>query len=318
MKPDVSVVVPFFNEADNMQPLLSAFDDFFKENTLAAEVIFVDDGSTDESLNIICHFSPLYFTGKVIKLSRNYGSHAAIRAGIIQAKGQYITFVFADLQDPLLLIKQLYECCIKGNEIAWAVRKSTATGFFHTLFSKLYAYLMRKFVSPAYPQNGFDVVLFSSKVQNNLNQHPEANSSIFLQILTLGFKQEFIHYTRQSRQRGNTKWTIAKKVKLFVDSFIAFSFAPIRMVTVAGIAMFILGFLWMVYIITRKILVNDLEAGWPALVSILMIGFGITNISLGIIAEYLWRTLDASRKRPIYIVDEVIALPAPVQKFANE
>jgi dolichol-phosphate mannosyltransferase len=97
-------------------------------------------------------------------------------------------------------------------------------------------------------------------------------------------------------------------MKLFIDSFVAFSFAPIRMVSMVGILFFILGSIWTIYIILRKLIFDDLAPGWPALMAILMVGFGITNISLGIIAEYLWRTLDASRKRPLFIVDEVIEL----------
>ena len=97
-------------------------------------------------------------------------------------------------------------------------------------------------------------------------------------------------------------------IKLFVDSFVAFSYAPIRFVSIMGIAMFVLGMIWSAYLISRKLIYNDLESGWPALVSIIMIGFGITNISLGIIAEYLWRALDASRKRPAFIINEIIEL----------
>lgn len=97
-------------------------------------------------------------------------------------------------------------------------------------------------------------------------------------------------------------------MKLFIDSFVAFSFAPIRLVSMVGISFFIVGVFWTTYIILRKLIFNDLASGWPALMSILTIGFGITNISLGIIAEYLWRTLDASRKRPLFIIDEVIQL----------
>jgi dolichol-phosphate mannosyltransferase len=138
-----------------------------------------------------------------------------------------------------------------------------------------------------------------------VNKNVEANSSIFLQILGLGFRQESISYKKRERQTGVSKWTLSKKIKLFIDSFVAFSYAPIRFVTIVGIIFFIVGMIWTLYIVIRKIFFQDLAAGWPALMSILMIGFGITNISLGIIAEYLWRTLDASRKRQVYIIDEI-------------
>jgi hypothetical protein len=95
---------------------------------------------------------------------------------------------------------------------------------------------MKKFAISSYPENGFDIVMFGRKVQQVLNYHPESNSSIFLQILTLGFRQSFISYAKQARKRGKSKWTVAKKIKLFVDSFVAFSFAPIRMVTIVGVS----------------------------------------------------------------------------------
>jgi dolichol-phosphate mannosyltransferase len=145
-------------------------------------------------------------------------------------------------------------------------------------------------------------------VADQVNNNVEANSSIFLQILGMGFRQESITYKKRERTVGISKWTISKKIKLFIDSFVAFSYAPIRFVTIVGILFFIIGFFWTVYIIIRELFYHNLASGWPALVSILMIGFGITNISLGIIAEYLWRTLDASRKRPVFIIDKILDL----------
>ncbi len=153
--------------------------------------------------------------------------------------------------------------------------------------------------------------MFNRKVAAQVKTNVEANSSIFLQILGMGFSQTSISYKKRERKTGVSKWTISKKIKLFIDSFVAFSYAPIRMVTIIGISMFFFGFLWTVYIIIRKLVYHDLASGWPALMSILMIGFGITNISLGIIAEYLWRTLDASRKRPVFIIDQIV-------EFINE
>ncbi|WP_202915868.1 hypothetical protein [Pontibacter pamirensis] len=105
---------------------------------------------------------------------------------------------------------------------------------------------------------------------------------------------------------GKLKWTLSKKIKLLIDSFVAFSFAPIRLVSFIGVVFFLLGILWTGYIVFRKVMFDDLASGWPALLSILMVGFGITNISLGIIAEYLRRTLDASRKRPVFVIDEIV------------
>ena len=122
------------------------------------------------------------------------------------------------------------------------------------------------------------------------------------------FSQTNVLYNKKERKIGKSKWTISKKIKMLIDSFVAFSYAPIRLVSIVGFLFFIFGIIWTVYIVSRKLIYNDIASGWPMLTSILLIGFGITNIGLGIIAEYLWRTLDASRKRPVFIIDEVIDL----------
>ncbi len=309
MSPKISVIIPFYNEADNIAYLVTSLNNFFAENTdYLAEVIFVNDGSKDNSVELLKKESHRNYESKIVSFSKNYGAHAAVRAGIANAKGDYITSICADLQDPLEVITRLLAECKKDNDIVWAFRKSTASGFAERTFSKIYSSLMKKYAISTYPAKGFDIVMFSRKVQQFINQNIEANSNVFLQILTFGFSQSSIGYDKQARKTGKSKWTISKKIKLFIDSFVAFSFAPIRLVSMVGISFFFLGLLWTIYIITRKLLFNDLAAGWPALMSILMIGFGITNISLGIIAEYLWRTLDASRKRPVFIIDEIIEL----------
>lgn len=299
----VTILIPFLNESANIPFLVQSLREFCQKNKeLNFEVIFIDDGSTDNSFELLQQQKHEFYTYKIIKLSKNFGSHAALRAGILHAQGKYITFMYADLQDPLELVVKLYqEITEKQKEIIWAYRNEK-----QSWFSGFYAKLMKKFAVKNFPENGFDVVMFSRKVQKLLNENIEANSSIFLQILTLGFPQSSITYQKQPRKAGKSKWTLAKKIKLMIDSFVAFSFFPIRLVSVVGILLFIVGLLFALYLIARKIILDDIKEGWTALASILMIGFGVTNISLGIIAEYLWRTLDASRKRPVFIIDEII------------
>jgi polyisoprenyl-phosphate glycosyltransferase len=305
MKPTISIIIPFLNEADNMPNLVGSLTEYFKDkDSYQAELIFVDDGSTDNSVQILKNLKPS-FKGKILSLSKNYGSHAALRAGIINTSGDYIMFMYADLQDPLALVDKMYDKIKTGYEIIWATRAASNQGNIEKLFSKQYAALMKKYAVSSFPENGFDIVMFSKKVASYLNSNIEANSSIFIQILTLGFKQFSISYEKGSRKIGKSKWTMKKKIKLFIDSFVSFSFAPIRFVTTIGITLFLIGIFWSLYIIFRKIFIGDLIGGWPTMMSILLIGFGVTNISLGIIAEYLWRTLDATRKRPVFIIDEI-------------
>ena len=308
-RPYVTVIIPIYNEYEGIPFLVESLNDFFGQNShLNAEIIFVNDGSKDNSVQRLKEMKHENYKAKLISFSRNFGSHAALRAGIAQSRGELICFNYADLQDPLELILSMKEKIDEGNDIIWAHRESTKVTLREKAFSRFYAYLMQKFAFSNFPEKGFDIVMFNDKVSHEVNRNVEANSSIFLQILGMGFRQASISYKKRERKAGVSKWTMSKKIKLFIDSFVAFSYAPIRMVTIVGILMFFVGILWTVYIVLRELIFHNLASGWPALVSILMIGFGITNISLGIIAEYLWRTLDASRKRPVFIIDNIIEL----------
>ena len=308
MKPEISIIIPFLDEEENVPNLVETLNRYFAEFTPRVEVVFVDDGSTDNSVSLLRNAKHESYSCKIVKLSRNYGSLPALNAGILYASGDITSFLYADLQDPIELVSQLYEKIKKGNDIVWACRNVKKGD--KRFFSKLYAKLMRKYAIANFPENGFDVVMFSTSVKKELNDNIEANSSIFLQILNFGFKQDSIFYDKVERKAGKSKWTFSQKFKLVIDSFIAFSYAPVRMVTVIGIIFSLIGFAWMMFIIGYTLFIGGLPLGLTATISILLMGFGITNISLGIIAEYLWRTLDASRKRKPFIVDEVLNLSA--------
>jgi len=308
-KHTITLIIPLLNEEDSIDFLVDQLNKYFaKINAFNAEVIFVNDGSSDNTVQKLSNANHDYYKAKVCSLSKNFGSHAALRAGILHATGDFICFLFADLQDPVELVGRLYETISNNFDIVWAKRKSTRNTFVNNFFSKRYASLMKKYVSPLFPEQGFDIVMFSKKVAAELNHNIENNSSIFLQILTLGYSQNCIEYEKISRKIGKSKWTLAKKIKLFIDSFVAFSYTPIRFVTIMGIVFSTGGFIWTIYVLARTLLIGNVSPGWPALISVLLIGFGITNISLGIVAEYLWRTLDASRRRPVFIIDEIIEL----------
>lgn len=306
MKTDLSIIISFLNEKENIERLVMELSKYLtKFDSIDTEVIYVDDGSTDGSSQILKSLTHSYSNVKIIKLSKNFGSHAAIRAGLLHSSGEFVTFLSADLQDPLDLIEKLYAKCKEGYDVVFAFRNTTKCGIVEKIFSRLYAQLMGLFIDKNFPKKGFDVVMFNQKVKNELNENIESNSSIFLQILTFGFKQAFVSYDKNARSRGRSKWTLSKKIKMAIDSFVAFSYMPIRFISVVGIILSLLGFIWMCYIVFRAIVFQDLKPGWPSLLAILLLGFGITNISLGIIAEYLWRALDASRKRKVFIIDEI-------------
>jgi polyisoprenyl-phosphate glycosyltransferase len=306
---EVSIVIPFYNESEGIEFLFENLIAFSQTNKLLFEVILIDDGSVDDSNKRILSYKNLPFKCKLISLSKNFGSHAAIRAGFLHSSGEYSVYFPTDMQISLETIFKIYECAkLNSNHVVVGVRDSNEVTGLEKWFSDFYSFLMQKFVVRAFPKQGMETLLISKKVYELLNKNIEANSSFALQILSYGFKTEFLNIEKKNRTQGKSKWTIGKKIKLFIDSFVAFSYAPIRLVSFIGILFFVFGLVWTTYIISRKLIYDDVASGWPALTSILLLGFGITNIGLGIIAEYLWRTLDASRKRPVYIIDETIQL----------
>ncbi len=304
----VSIVIPFLNEKEGIAVLLKTIEEYYSRKKFDFDIIFVDDGSKDGTSDIIRNFKPISFPCRLISLSTNFGSHAAVRAGFLHASGRYVTCLPADLQISFDTVEKLYNAASEGNDIVYGVREINDVGVVEKIFSRFYSSMMQRFVIKDFPYKGLETFMISEKVRKVLNQNIESNSSLILQILSMGFKNKFVNIEKAQRIAGKSKWTLSKKVKLLIDSFVAFSFAPIRLVSIIGIFFFFIGLGWTSYIVFRKIVYDDLVSGWPALLCILLIGFGITNISLGIIAEYLWRTLDASRKRPVFIIDEIIEL----------
>ncbi len=303
---DISVLVPIHNEAEAIPSLVAALNSFFKNSPdLKGQVVFIDDGSSDGSVELLRHLDHQNYQATLIRLSKNYGSHNALRAGLGYSRGEYITFAFADLQEPLDLLVSMREQCLSGSDIVWANRERYHHFSMEWISSRVYAVLMRWLVSKDFPDSGFGTVMFGQQVCSVLVAMPEGHSSLYLQIFTLGFRQKTIFYRRQKRKHGRSKWTFSKKIKILIDSLIGFSYIPIQAVSAVGFFLTLFGWSWAVYVVARRLILGDIIQGWAALLAVLMVGFGVTNVSLGIIAAYLWRTLDASRSRPAFLIREV-------------
>jgi len=313
--PELDIIIPFLNEYGALPHLIDELTRFSQQHPdLHFHVIFVDDGSTDGSHTYLQAQGNLPFPASLLILSKNFGSHSALRAGLTYSTAPYITFMYADLQDPLDLIPQMFSKIHKGCSIVWANRVGNSNVLWELFFSKIYSGLMRKFAVSNYPDTGFDVVIFTQQVRDLLNKNVESNSSLFLQILTYGFPQDTISYQKRARKSGTSKWTLSKKIKVFIDSFVTFSYAPVRLVSIIGIAFAIIGIIWMLIIVIQAFSIGGMVIGWPTLICVLLIGFGVTNFSLGILAEYLWRTLEAARNRPVFVVQSY----SPINKEAQQ
>ena len=305
-KPEISVVIPFLNEEDNLPLITAALEEYVPTLGVPVEVVFVNDGSTDGSREWLEQAEFKNYTVKLVNFSRNFGSHAAVRAGFMNASADNCVWLGADMQEPLEIIGKGYKLVQEGYDLVLVQKNQVKVSKSEETFSRLYSAMIRKWAIPGYPEKGVNTIFFNKKVKDNLNANPELNSSVVLQVISLGFKQTVINMNYNERAKGQSKWTFAKKLKLLIDSFAAFSFFPIRMVSMIGFIFAFIGALMALDLVIVKIFnIRPVTLGWPTLISVLMLGFGITNISLGVIAEYLWRTLDAARARPVYIIESV-------------
>ena len=301
----VSIIVPIYYNELNIPHLYEQMKEKILSRTdFEAEIVCVDDGSKDGSYKALLELREKDDRFKVVKLSRNFGSHTAILAGFAHATGDCMTMVAADLQEPLEIIIEMYEKWKQGKKVVIAVRKDREDGFFQKLFSNTYYSLMQKYALKDMPSGGFDCFFIDKKVRDVLVSMNEKNSSIVGQVLWAGFEMDKIYYVRKKREIGESKWTLSKKIKLFIDSFMAFSYVPIRFISTLGIFISIVGFILAVFLIVNKFMFNVPVQGWTTMMITLLMLSGIQMLTLGVIGEYLWRNFDESRGRPTYIVEE--------------
>ena len=306
----MSVIVPFLNEEEGIELFCEKIDEYAGNTDFKLELIFVDDGSTDRSVEILRSYPFKKAASiKIVRLSRNFGSHAAIRAGLTRASYGICTWMGSDLQEPFELLEKSYRIITEeGYDAVYIDKKSVEVSFFNRLFSRIYSGLMRRFAVSSYSSGGISTIVFNEKIKEHLNENIETNSSIMLQIMNAGFRYQTISLEYGKRAAGRSKWTLSKKIKLFIDSFVAFSFMPVRFISMMGVLIFLAGMIFGIIAVVTKLAAPDVSAGLYVLMCIIGIGFGITNISLGIIAEYLWRAYDAARNRAVFIISEVLDL----------
>jgi glycosyltransferase involved in cell wall biosynthesis len=302
-----SIVIPvYYNELNLTEtiPQLLGVGDTLSNYHL--ELIFVDDGSGDHSLDILLDFQSKYPENiKVIKLTRNFGSMAAIQAGLTVAAGDCVGMIAADLQDPPELFVEMLGYWEKGMKAIFAVRQDREDSFFSKIFSHTYYSLIRKLAIENYPIGGFDYFLVDRQVIEELNRIHEKNTNIMTLMYWIGFKPVMIPYIRRSRRKGKSRWTLAKKVKLFIDTFVAFSYFPIRALSVIGLILAAGSFFYGLFILFYWLIFGIPVQGYVPIMLVMTFTSGIQMSMLGVLGEYLWRTLDEVRKRPSFVIDKI-------------
>lgn len=301
----VSIIIPVYYNEDNLYPLYEDIkNEFIDKIDYDYEIVMVNDGSKDKSYEIMCDLAQRDLHIKTISLSKNFGAHAACLCGLSNATGDCAVIKAADLQEPTELIREMIESWETGNNIVLACRKDREESKVQVGFANLYYWLVRKTSLPTMPKNGFDVYLLDRKVIDVINGLDEKNSAITCQILWSGFRTGIVYYTRKVRKIGASKWTLKKKIGLVSDTLFSFSTLPIRMLESVGVLSFAVGVIWAVVVFVGKLGGNIPVSGYTTLIIFNLLSFGVSMLSMGILGEYLWRTFDASRNRPPYIIED--------------
>jgi dolichol-phosphate mannosyltransferase len=302
----LSVIIPVYEDelsiAQNFLTLKTELDR--ASDLFSYEVILVNDGSRDNSILVLEQLHGEYpACVGVVNLTRNFGQVAAILAGLGRCTGDCATVISSDLQDPPELIPQMFKLWMEGAKTVIGVRESRDDSSFNRFTSRMFYRLMQRYSVSGIPASGFDFFLLDRAVVERILNSSERNGFLQGQILAASSVVAQIPYKRRARQIGKSSWTLVRKIKYFVDGFVAYSFVPIRFITLLGIVAFLGALLFSMALVVQRLAWGTEAPGWSSIMIALLILHGFELLAIGVIGEYVWRALDQVRPRPIYLVD---------------
>ena len=298
---EISVIVPSFNEEKNVPLICERLTSTLSQISDDYEIIFVNDCSKDNTLEVIKQLSKKDSHVKYISFSRNFGHQIAVSAGLDLCKGEAVVIIDADLQDPPELILEMY----KKYKVVYARRKSReGETWFKKITAKLFYRFLSAMTSIEIPVDVGDFRLVDKVIVKHLRNMPEKSKYIRGQISWIGYKQTFVEYHRDARLYGKTNYPLKKMLRLAFDGITAFSDKPLKMASAIGILSAIISLLAIIYALFSHFIFDSVVSGWTSLIiSVLFIG-GVQLITIGIIGEYIARINNDVRNRPLYIIDE--------------
>ena len=303
----LSIVIPVFNEEENIQPLYKRLVDTIKEYNLPrTELIFVDDGSSDKTLERISSLKPEEAVLiKSLELSRNFGHQIAVTAGLDQSSGTNVVIIDADLQDPPELIPEMLQKIQEGYDVVYAKRRARkGESWLKKATAKWFYRLLSRITSVPIPVDTGDFRVITRRIVEVLNKMPEREKFLRGQIAWIGFSQTFVEYDRDERLSGDTGYTWRRMISFALDGITSFSNFPLKVATVSGFVMSFVSFLLMLYALYSRFILKVYEPGWTSLMlSVLFIG-GIQLVSIGIIGEYIGRISNNVKQRPLYLIKD--------------
>ncbi|HDR3337934.1 TPA: glycosyltransferase family 2 protein [Bacillus anthracis] len=303
----ISVVVPMYFEEEVAQECYNRLKSVMLQNDINYEFVFVNDGSTDRTMEILSEIAANDYRTKIVNFARNFGHQVAVTAGIAAAKGDAIVIIDADLQDPPEFIPELIAKWEEGYEVVYAKRKQRKGETWFKLLTAKYFYKFLNYMSDIdIPKDTGDFRIIDRKVADVFNQMTERNRFIRGMMSWVGFRQTYVEYERDERFAGETKYPLKKMIKFASDGIIAFSTKPLRIVMSLGLLSVLISIIVLLYTITVKIIGNGTQTGWASIMVAITFFSGIQLLGLGIVGQYIARIYDESKNRPIYIVKETI------------
>ncbi len=307
MKKLLSIVVPCYNEEETIPVYYNAMKEQMKKmDYVDFEIIFVNDGSRDNSLNIMRRLAKKDKVIRYISFSRNFGKEAAMLAGFKNAKGDFITTMDVDLQDPPELLEQMYKGIVEEKYDCVATKSTSRNGysFLRKLFTKMFYKIIGSMSKTEMVAGARDYRLMTRQMVDaiiSMDEYNRYSKGIFSFV---GFDTKWIEFENQERVAGTTKWNFWKLFKYAVDGIVGFSTAPLIFASLIGLIFCLIAFIMIIVIIVRTLIWSDPVAGWPSLVCIIFFVGGINLFCSGIIGEYLAKTYLETKKRPVYIIKE--------------
>lgn len=297
----ISIVTPAFNEAQNLKSLHARIVETMTKLAVKWEWIVVDDHSRDETFAVIQRLSASDPRVRGVRLARNSGSHVAVACGMSLAAGDAVVMMASDLQDPPETIGAMLERWSRGAQVVWAVRKARPGSRPHAGFAAIYYWVVRTIVGLRdMPERGADFFLADRRVVNAFREFPERTTSLFNHLTWMGFRQEYVEYEKQPRAAGASGWTLARKIRLLIDSVTAFSNAPLRWCAYFGVVLVVLA---LAVAIPGIALLPELGGGILIILAVFIGLSGVQMLALATVGEYVWSALAEARRRPQYVIE---------------
>ena len=304
----LSIIVPCYNEEETVVPFydeIVKLDTFFVQKKLEIEVIYVDDGSRDKTLERIKELRKKDMRVHMISFSRNFGKEAAIYAGLQKSKGDYTVLMDVDLQDPPAILPEMFSFIEQGYDSV-ATRRFDRKGepAIRSFFARTFYKLMHKISKTDIVDGARDYRLMTRQVADAILSMSEYNRFTKGIFGWVGYETKWLEYENVERTRGETKWSFWKLFLYSLDGIMAFSTAPLAIASIMGLFFCIVAFLFIAIVFIRKCIFGDPVSGWPSLVCIMLFVGGVQLFCLGIFGEYMSKMYMEVKKRPIYLVKE--------------